>query len=143
MQRPCHQLLAGTRFAIDHHRRMRARQAADGAEHLLHRRRLPEDFGNQPDFAGRTDLVHALVDRPADQFIAVALSMHYDEDVDVYINGVLATQAPGFSASYEPFILTSEAFAAIKPGPNVLAAHCRQKSGGQYFDLGINGFTGP
>ncbi|MEI8040748.1 MAG: hypothetical protein WCL11_05025 [Verrucomicrobiota bacterium] len=80
---------------------------------------------------------------PADQFIAVALSMHYDEDVDVYINGVLATQAPGFSASYEPFILTSEAFAAIKPGPNVLAAHCRQKSGGQYFDLGINGFTGP
>jgi len=80
---------------------------------------------------------------PADQFVVVALSMHYDEDVDVYINGVLATQAPGFSDSYEPFILRSEALAALKPGSNVLAVHCRQKGGGQYFDLGIDGFTGP
>lgn len=80
---------------------------------------------------------------PPDQFVAVALSMHYDEDVEVYINGVLATEAPGFSAAYEPFLLRSDALAALKPGRNTLAVHCRQKSGGQYFDVGIDGFTGP
>jgi hypothetical protein len=80
---------------------------------------------------------------PAAHFAAVALSMHYDQDVEVYINGALAAKAIGPTASYEPILLRSEALAALRPGRNVLAAHCRQKGGGQYFDLGIDGFSGP
>ncbi len=38
------QLLAGAALAVDEHRDAGARQAADGAEHLLHRRRLADDL---------------------------------------------------------------------------------------------------
>ena len=44
VQRARDQLLAGARFAGDQHRHARARQAADGAEHLLHRGRLAEQL---------------------------------------------------------------------------------------------------
>ena len=47
---------------------MRLRQATDGAEHLLHRRRLTEDFRHcLADFAGSV-LAYAFVHRTADQF---------------------------------------------------------------------------
>ncbi|MNC44482.1 hypothetical protein D3C75_933880 [compost metagenome] len=39
-----HQLFTGTGFAIDQHGDVGVAQAADGAEHLLHRRRLADDF---------------------------------------------------------------------------------------------------
>jgi hypothetical protein len=41
VQRARHQFLAGAGFAGDQHRDVALRQAADGAEHVLHRRRLP------------------------------------------------------------------------------------------------------
>ena len=44
VQRARDQLLAGAGLAGDQHRHARARQAADGAEHLLHRRRLAEQL---------------------------------------------------------------------------------------------------
>ena len=44
VQRARDKLLAGARLAGDQHRRARLREPADGAEHLLHRRRLAEDF---------------------------------------------------------------------------------------------------
>ncbi len=40
------QLLAGTALTVDQHRDAGARQATDGAEHLLHRRCLTDDFGS-------------------------------------------------------------------------------------------------
>jgi hypothetical protein len=44
VQRPRDELLAGARFPRDEDGRMRLREAPDRAEHLLHRRRLPEDL---------------------------------------------------------------------------------------------------
>ncbi len=44
VQRMGHQLLAGTRFAIDQHGDVGMAEAADGAEHLLHRRCLADDL---------------------------------------------------------------------------------------------------
>ena len=68
VQRARHQFLAGARLAGDHHRRVGLRQAADRAEHLLHRRRLAEYLRHRfADFAGGV-LAHALVHRTADQF---------------------------------------------------------------------------
>ena len=41
-----HQLFARAGFAGDEHRHIALAQAADGAKHILHRRRLAEDFGH-------------------------------------------------------------------------------------------------
>ena len=44
VQRARHQFLAGARFAVDEHRRMRLGKTADGAKHLLHTRCGAENF---------------------------------------------------------------------------------------------------
>ena len=61
------QFLAAARLAGDQHGRMRLRQAADRAEHLLHRRRLAEDLGGGGRLFRALGLAHALVDRTPDQ----------------------------------------------------------------------------
>ncbi len=65
------------------------------------------------------------------------LNMHHDEISEVYINGVLAQRARGYTTDYEQFPTSAAALAAIKPSENVLAVHCHQTGGGQYIDVGI------
>jgi hypothetical protein len=67
----------------------------------------------------------------------LSLLVHHDEDVEVYVNGVLAATATGFTTNYEDLPLTPQGRAALKPGKNVFAVHCRQTQGGQYIDVGI------
>jgi len=61
----------------------------------------------------------------------------HDEDVEVYINGVLAASAPGYVGSYVNLPITAAARAAMHPGQNVICAHCHQTTGGQVIDVGI------
>jgi hypothetical protein len=63
--------------------------------------------------------------------------VHHDEDVEIYINGVLACQSPGFTTTYENLAINKEGREALKPGPNVIAVHCKQTTGGQYIDVGL------
>ncbi|BCM90604.1 beta-galactosidase BoGH2A [Abditibacteriota bacterium] len=64
---------------------------------------------------------------------------YHDEDVEVYINGVLTYKKDGYIGSYESKPLTPEGRAAIKPNAeNILAVHCHQIRGGQYVDVGIS-----
>ena len=65
------------------------------------------------------------------------LRIHYDEDAEVYINGVLAAQTSGYAQSYENLEITTEGIRALRPGENTLAVHCHQTTGGQYIDVGI------
>jgi hypothetical protein len=65
------------------------------------------------------------------------LEAHHDEDLRVYLNGVLAAEIPGFIEHYEQFDLRPEAVATLKPGVNTLAVHCHQTTGGQYVDVGL------
>ena len=74
---------------------------------------------------------------PDRQIGDIALRVHHDEDMQVYIDGVLAASATGFTTDYEAFTLTAPAKALLKPGTHVLAVHCRQTSGGQYIDVGL------
>jgi len=66
------------------------------------------------------------------------LLVHHDEDAEIYINGVLAAKAPGFTTDYEPVRMTDAGKATLRQGTNTLAVHCRQTTGGQYIDVGFS-----
>ncbi|HYG22686.1 MAG TPA: DUF4965 domain-containing protein [Verrucomicrobiae bacterium] len=77
------------------------------------------------------------IEIPADKLKNLSLWVHHDEDVQIYINGVLVVRNFGYTTSYDIFPLSDAAKAALKPGPNLIAVHCRQTGGGQYVDLGF------
>ena len=62
-----HQFLAGTGLAVDQHRGVRLRQAADGAKDFLQRRALTQDLGYDAGLLCCTILVRRLGNRPAHQ----------------------------------------------------------------------------
>ncbi len=76
-------------------------------------------------------------DAPAGASDNWRLSMHHDEDAEVFINGVPAGKASGYTTGYEQTSIQSAALAAVEPADNVLAVHCHQSTGGQYIDVGI------
>src|SRR5437773_189697 len=77
------------------------------------------------------------IEIPADKLRDLELWVHHDDDVQIYINGVLAVRNSGWTTSYDALPLTPAARAALKPGKNCFAVHCRQTGGGQYVDVGL------
>ena len=63
---------------------------------------------------------------------------YHDEGVEIYVNGVLAGSASGYSTSYVFVPMTTAGQGAIVPNANnVIAVHCHQTGGGQFIDVGI------
>jgi len=71
------------------------------------------------------------------QFSLPQLSIHHDEDTEVYINGRLVTELKNYTSSYVRATLDEKAQQALKLGSNCMAIHCRQTTGGQYIDAGL------
>ncbi|WP_406697386.1 sugar-binding domain-containing protein [Singulisphaera sp. Ch08] len=72
---------------------------------------------------------------------SLVLVVHHDEDLEVYLNGVLATKATGYGTDYEEMPISEAARATLRPGKkNLIAVHCHQTGGGQYIDVGLGEF---
>ena len=73
----------------------------------------------------------------AEDISGLALQVFHDEDVEIYLNGVLAAKAAGFSTDYEDLEISTDARAALRAGRNTIAVHCHQTGGGQGIDVGL------
>ena len=73
----------------------------------------------------------------AEDLAALKLQLFHDEDVEVYLNGVLALKKPAFITDYDDFEIGPEARATLRPGVNTIAVHCHQTAGGQGIDVGL------
>ncbi len=67
----------------------------------------------------------------------ISLTVHHDEDAEVYINGTLIRSFKGFTTGYATVPLSPQLNRVLKVGQNSLAVHCHQTSGGQYIDVGV------
>jgi hypothetical protein len=65
------------------------------------------------------------------------LSIHHDEEAEVYIDGKLVQSLPGFTTAYSLVPLNKDTIKLLQPGTHTLAVHCKQTGGGQYIDVGI------
>jgi hypothetical protein len=75
---------------------------------------------------------------PEGHFENLQFYVFHDEDVEIYVNGVLAATEGGYVTSYEPLEINPAARAILQPGAQItLAAHCHQTVGGQDIDVGL------
>lgn len=72
---------------------------------------------------------------PAD-LARLTMRVYYDEDTEIYINGVQIYKVTGYVTDYQEVALSNAARAALNPhGSNVIAAHTHQTDGGQFIDI--------
>jgi len=75
---------------------------------------------------------------PDKKFSNLQFYTAHDEDVEIYVNGVLASSEPGFVVSYTALDIQPEALKLLQPGAKVMVAvHCHQTVGGQNIDVGL------
>ena len=79
---------------------------------------------------------------PAGEHANLQFVAFHDEDVEIYVNGVLASQESGFTTRYVPLEISKQARAIMKPGEKVMVAvHCHQTEGGQGINVGLADVT--
>lgn len=68
---------------------------------------------------------------------SLGLSVHHDEDAEIYLNGILAARLRGFTQDYQDVPIEPAALAALRSGKNIMTVYCHQTGGGQYIDVGL------
>ncbi|BDI30017.1 hypothetical protein CCAX7_20680 [Capsulimonas corticalis] len=82
--------------------------------------------------------IRRTVTLPAGPFTDLQFLVLHDDDVDIYVNGVLAATEGGANGSYQLLDTYAAAQALMTPGATVtIAAHIRQTGGDQSADLGL------
>ena len=71
------------------------------------------------------------------------LSLNHDDDVTIYLNGVLILDKPNYVGEYVTLPLSSAGQQALRTGKNILAVHCVSPRGGSFVDVGIVSPVGP
>ena len=80
---------------------------------------------------------------PGAKYSNLRFYVDHDEDVEIYVNGVLASSEGGFTTSYVLLEINPPALALLQPGATVtLAVHCHQTTGGQNIDVGLVNVVG-
>ncbi len=75
---------------------------------------------------------------PKQNFPNLQFYADHDEDVEIYVNGILASSESGFTTGYVPLDIRPAALALLKLGATVtVAVHCHQTAGGQNIDVGL------
>ena len=92
--------------------------------------RLGTDWHTQDIWLRRSFQLNDVTDR-------LKLALLYDEDTEVYLNGVLAFSVKGFSKKYREVPINPEAFKTLEKGDNLMAVHCWNDGGGQAIDVGL------
>jgi hypothetical protein len=77
------------------------------------------------------------IEIPAEAIDDVDFVWFHDEAIQVYVNGALAARSGQHTTGYVEQRMRDEGRAALKPGKNTIAVHCKQTTGGQYVDLGL------
>ncbi|RPD47082.1 DUF4965 domain-containing protein [Hymenobacter sediminis] len=67
----------------------------------------------------------------------LSLRLWHDDDVEVYLNGVLLLKKDNYNGSYENFELPDAARQTLRRGENLLAMHCTSPRGGEHLDAGL------
>jgi hypothetical protein len=68
---------------------------------------------------------------------ATKLFVFHDDDVEVYINGVLAVSRKNWTTGFIVCDIAPAAMKALKKGKNIIAMHCNSMRGGQHLDVGL------
>ena len=68
---------------------------------------------------------------------SLLLSMSYDDDVEVYLNGTLIITKNCCAGEYVYHPLSPDGQKALRKGRNVLAMHCVSPVGGSFIDVGL------
>ncbi len=81
---------------------------------------------------------------PDKTYSGLQFYVDHDEDVQIYVNGVLAATQRGFTTGYVTMGIRHSARELLKPNATVtLAVHCHQTSGGQNIDVGLANVASP
>ena len=81
--------------------------------------------------------VRRTFDLAKSSFHDLLLNIHHDDNVKVYLNGVLAYEKEGWVNAPANVAIREEAKKALKEGENVMAIHCQNTRGGAFLDAGL------
>lgn len=65
------------------------------------------------------------------------LKMFHGQDVEVFLNGVLAAKLTGRSPNYDQFDIKPAAAQTLQPGVSLIAVHTRRKTAASFIDVNL------